>query len=102
MKKKELEFIDSWFYSDLDIQLKASKSGQRVLVILESNAYYYNNRRYKGDKRRIICDSDDKSRRLYDFIKGNWESMFYGDYTKEQILNWLTELEANGIKLTVL
>jgi len=57
MKKEEIEFIRDWFYSDLDIEMEISNEKQKGIIILESNAYYYEGKRYKGDKRKIIYDT---------------------------------------------
>ena len=103
MKKEEINFIKDWFYSDLNIEIEVSKNKkQKGIIILESNVYYYNRKRYKGDKRRIMYDSDNDNDEIYDFLENNFRKYFYGEYSLEEIIDFLYALEENGLKLKVL
>ena len=102
MKKEEKEFIKNWFYSDLNIELEISFENEKGILILESNAYYSDGKRYKGDKRVIIYDDDYEDGKIYNFLTKNFEKYFYGEYSLEEILNFLEELEENGLKIKVL
>ena len=98
------EFIKDWFYSDLNIELEISKGGQKGIIILESNAYYYNGIRYKGDKRTIIYDSDYDIEKdeIYKYLENNFKEYFYREYSLDEIIDFLSMLENNSFKLKVL
>lgn len=98
------EFIKKGFYSDLNIEIKISKDKQEGIIILRSNAYYSKGSRYKGDKRTIIYNSDYdiEKDKIYGFLENNFKDYFYGEYSLEEILNFLDMLENNNFKLEVM
>jgi len=102
MRSEEIEFIRDLFYSDLDIEIDIKdKEGNKGIIILRSNAYYFDGERHKGDKRQVIYDSDLDEDPIYDFLSDNFKEYFYGDYSLERILWFLEALEVNGFILEV-
>jgi len=107
MKRNKVEsgewkkFIKDWFYSDLNMEIEISKGRWKGLIILKSNAYYYNGIRHKGDKRTIIYDSDIEKDEIYEYLENNFKEYFYGEYSLDEIIDFLSMLE-NNFKLMVL
>ena len=104
MKEKEKQFISEWFFSDLNIEIEIRSESQKGIIILENNAYYFNGVRYKGDKRRVIYDSEYNwsEDEILDFLEKNYKEFLYGEFTIEEIFNFLEELEENEFKVEVL
>ncbi|SDG38678.1 hypothetical protein SAMN04244560_02267 [Thermoanaerobacter thermohydrosulfuricus] len=97
MKKDIRELIDDWFYSDLDIELKIKKKGRNIkdVLICESDAYYYNGKRYNGELRSIYMPLGSPDE-IYDEIK-DLLGIFY---TKIELIEALKEIEKRGYVLS--
>jgi len=102
MEKEEIDFIKNWFYSDFNIEIEIINGKQKGLIILENNAYYFEGKRFEGDKRRIIYDSENENDKIYDFLERNFKEYFYSEYSLNEILEFLKYLETNRFKLKVI
>jgi len=96
VKEKEKEFIKDWFKSDLNIEIQAGSKRNNVLIA-ENNAYYYNGERYKGDKRRLdaIAEFNDSDFERIRDLMGT-------EYSCEELIEVLEEIEERGLKIEVL
>jgi len=96
MKEQEKKFIKDWYFSDFDIQIQVGDKANNVLI-LENNAYYHNGVRFKGKERSLdaIMDFDDKD---YEKIK----DLLGYDFTYDEIIERLEDIENRGFKLKIL
>jgi len=95
MKEKDKEFIRDWFNSDLDIEIRAGK--EKNILIAESNAYYHNGKRYKGDKRGLdaVAEFDDNDfKRIRDLLGI--------EYGYKELIETLEAIEERGLEIEVL
>lgn len=103
MKSKKIaKLIKDWFFSDLDIEITARKSGKSIILILESNAWYDHtipcSPRHQGDRRRldVPMEADDE---LYAEI----DHLCYGNCGKEmdleETLGVIEDIEFLGFSL---
>jgi len=100
--KDAKKLIQDWFYSDLTIELIVKHLDypkQRLILHLESDAYYWNGQRYKGQHRYLIvdCDSDDE---LYDEFEHEFSDFFYRKLSLEDCLNIIDLLNEYGYKVS--
>jgi hypothetical protein len=75
VKKKDIDFIKQWFYSDLDIQIRLGKKKYDIIT-LENNAWYGYGERHKGEHRTIyaieeMCDDTFEAIKDYCSIEYN-------------------------------
>ena len=96
MKEKDKNFIKDWFLTDLNIEIKAGRKENNILIA-ENNASYYKGTRYRGDKRTLdaIMEFNDED---YERIK----DVLGKEYSYEELIEALEEIEKRGLKIEVL
>ena len=101
MNIKVEKLMRNWFFGDPDIEIKATKDGESIYLIFESNVSYFEGERRKGDKRclwipagedDILFEEDDI---LYDEIRHLCDS----EKGLDETLDVLLEIEALGFSL---
>jgi len=100
--KDAKKLIQDWFFSDLAIELfikHLDYPKQRLILRLESDAYYLNGQRHKGQHRYLIvdCDSDDE---LYDEFEHEFSDFFHRELNLEDCLNIIDLLDEYGYKVS--
>jgi len=93
-KVRLIKLIEQWFDSDLDIDFTLIDGEERLYCKFESDAYYWQGRRFSGQHRRFIGIEGSDS--ICDLLRDEFHTL----YTKEELID-LVHLLAENFEISL-